>query len=94
MANLDAATIPASSSGGETLGPVHKGFNNAPLSVHTQIDELVEGDEDLPLFITGHSLGGALAMLATWYMKGDRLAACYTFGTLRVGDTGLGQQRR
>lgn len=89
MTNLNAATTPVSSSGGETLGNVHRGFNEAFLSVHDQIDPLLEGDDELPLFITGHSLGGALATLATWYLKGDNLAACYTFGAPRVGDTGL-----
>lgn len=89
MTNLDAATMPVSSSGGETLGNVHRGFNEAFLSVRDQIGPLLEGDEELPLFITGHSLGGALATLATWYLKGDSLAACYTFGAPRVGDTGL-----
>ena len=89
MTNLDAATTPVSSSGGETLGNVHRGFNEAFLSVRDQIGPLLEGDEELPLFITGHSLGGALATLATWYLKGDSLAACYTYGAPRVGDTGL-----
>ena len=89
MTNLDAATTQVCSSGGEVLGNVHRGFNDAFLSVRAQIGPLLEGDEDLPLFITGHSLGGALATLATWYLNGDSLAACYTFGAPRVGDTGL-----
>ena len=89
LTNLDAVTTPISSSDGETLGNVHRGFNQAFLSVRARIDELLDGDEDLPLYITGHSLGGALATLATWYLKGDSLAACYTFGAPRVGDTGL-----
>ena len=89
MTNLDAVTTPVPGSEGETLGNVHNGFNEAFLSVRARIDELLKGDEDLPLFITGHSLGGALATLATWYLKGDGLAACYTFGAPRVGDTGL-----
>jgi hypothetical protein len=39
------------------------------------------------LYITGHSLGGALATVATkfTYHKGG-LAACYTFGSPRVGN--------
>ena len=89
MTNLDAATTQVCSSGGKVLGNVHRGFNHAFLSVREQIDPLLEGDEDLPLFITGHSLGGALATLATWYLNGDSLAACYTFGAPRVGDAGL-----
>ena len=89
MTNLDATTTSVSSSSGETLGNVHRGFNEAFLSVHDQIDPLLEGDKQLPLFITGHSLGGALATLATWYLNGSSLAACYTFGAPRVGNTGL-----
>ncbi|MCP4020862.1 MAG: lipase family protein, partial [Desulfobacteraceae bacterium] len=40
-----------------------------------------------PLFISGHSLGGALATIAAkeLYHKGG-IAACYTFGSPRVGD--------
>ena len=89
MTNLDAATTQVCSSSGEVLGNVHRGFNEAFLSVRAQIGPLLKGDEDLPLFVTGHSLGGALATLATWYLNGDSLAACYTFGAPRVGDTGL-----
>ena len=90
MTNLDAATTQVCSSGGRVLGNVHRGFNDAFLSVRAQIGPLLQDDEDLPLFITGHSLGGALATLATWYLNGDSLAACYTFGAPRVGDTSHG----
>lgn len=72
-----------------TIANVHMGFNQAFLALENQIREHLCGDEDLPLYITGHSLGGALATLATWYIAGDRLAACYTFGSPRVGDDGL-----
>ena len=89
ITNLEARTMPISGTNGEVLGNVHRGFNEAFLSVRDQIDPLLEGHEKLPLFITGHSLGGALATLATWYLRGDSLAACYTFGAPRVGDTGL-----
>ena len=40
----------------------------------------------LPLFITGHSLGGALALLATKLVASDVNGACYTFGAPRVGN--------
>ena len=89
MTNLNAATTQVCSSRRAVLGNVHRGFNEAFLSIRPKILPLLEGDEDLPLFITGHSLGGALATLATWYLNGDNLAACYTFGAPRVGDSGL-----
>lgn len=40
----------------------------------------------LPLFITGHSLGGALALLATKLIAPDVTGACYTFGAPRIGN--------
>ena len=40
----------------------------------------------LPLFITGHSLGGALALLATRLTAPDVTGACYTFGAPRIGN--------
>ena len=89
ITNLDAVQTTVASSDGRTLGHVHEGFNDAFLSVCKRIDELLEGDEDLPLYITGDSLGGALATLATWCRPGESLAACYTFGAPRVGDSGL-----
>lgn len=36
------------------------------------------------LYITGHSLGGALAQIASAVLERDNLAACYTFGSPRV----------
>ena len=45
-----------------------------------------EGAQRLPLFITGHSLGGALALLATKLVAPDVTGACYTFGAPRVAN--------
>lgn len=92
MTNLDAATedVPSRDpKSSAVLGKVHKGFNQSFKSVEAQIHDLLKDDRGLPLYITGHSLGGALATLATWYLPGQKLAACYTFGAPRVGDTGL-----
>lgn len=43
------------------------------------------GSEPLPCYFTGHSLGGALALIATCELAPtDVIGACYTFGAPRV----------
>ncbi|NOX43230.1 MAG: lipase family protein [Gammaproteobacteria bacterium] len=73
----------------ETGGKIHTGFKEAFELVRFAIDKKLNEDEfqKKPLFITGHSLGGALATVAAKKLahKGG-LAACYTFGSPRVGD--------
>ena len=49
-------------------------------------DAKYEDGKPLPLFITGHSLGGALALLATKLVAPNVNDACYTFGAPRVGN--------
>ncbi|MFZ5883358.1 MAG: lipase family protein [Chloroflexota bacterium] len=72
-------------------GRVHKGFAEAYRSVEPQILDGLKKVRGLPLYITGHSLGAALATIATQHLEGDpswrdEIAACYTFGSPRVGD--------
>ena len=72
-------------------GRVHKGFINAYKSVRTEIEKSVAKVDGLPLYITGHSLGAALATVATQFLESnpvfrDQIAACYTFGSPRVGN--------
>ena len=73
----------------ETGGRIHSGFKQAFEQISLDIQETLNEDKFLntPLFITGHSLGGALATIAAKKLshKGG-LAACYTFGAPRVGD--------
>ncbi len=73
----------------ETGGKMHTGFKEAFDEVGYDIEEKLKEDEfkDRPLFVTGHSLGGALATVAAKKLshKGG-LAGCYTFGSPRVGD--------
>ncbi len=78
-------------------GVVHGGFYDAYLSVADLLDEktTVTASPDAPrIWVTGHSLGGALASVATaeslaridqgWTTN---LAGMATFGSPRVGDT-------
>lgn len=70
-------------------GKVHSGFSDAYDEVALDIQTTLNQDEykDKPLFITGHSLGGALATIAAKKLKHHGgLAGCYTFGSPRVGD--------
>jgi len=74
-------------------GRIHKGFAEAYKSIEIQVLKAVKSKkiEDLPLYITGHSLGAAVATVATQYLERDKdlrnqIAACYTFGSPRVGN--------
>jgi len=73
-------------------GQIHSGFYQAYGDVAGKIKDKLKLREvkDLPLYITGHSLGGALATVATQDLEKsglkDQIAACYTFGSPRVGN--------
>ena len=74
-------------------GRVHRGFVSAYNSIGPQIVKQLAKVKDIPLYITGHSLGAALATLATRSLEEhesgnfrDQIAACYTFGSPRVGN--------
>ena len=72
-----------------TKGRVHQGFKEAFEAISSKVMIFLKKDEYLkmPLFLTGHSLGGALATVATKNIKHEGgLAACYTFGSPKVGD--------
>lgn len=67
-------------------GLVHRGFLQALLQVWRPLRQQLRQCTG-PLFVTGHSLGGALATLAGAVL-GPR--AIYTFGAPRVGDAAFG----
>ncbi len=72
-------------------GRVHQGFQAAWLSVAGDVlKELDRLRKQRPrcLYITGHSLGGALAAMATAHLlaKGRTVTALYNFGQPRIGD--------
>lgn len=65
---------------------IHDGFNRAFQCVEKDIKETVDKLANHSLYVTGHSLGGALALIATRVLNSDNLAACYTFGSPKVGN--------
>jgi len=65
-------------------GRVHNGFQNELEKIWDKIVELIEMDKDKELYITGHSLGGAMATIAASRLK-DEVEALYTYGSPRVG---------
>jgi hypothetical protein len=70
---------------------VHAGFYEAFRTIEGQLHKCLRAQRpELPLYLTGHSLGGALALVAAAAFGGtdglgDRIAAVYTFGAPRVG---------
>ncbi len=73
----------------ESGGRVHAGFNRAYEQVAGDIQRELAASRlrDKPLYITGHSLGGALATIAAKRLNHPAgIAACYSFGAPRVGD--------
>lgn len=69
----------------------HQGFVNAIADiwepVYTQVDRELR-QSDRPLWLTGHSLGGALALLAGWlfHRKTISVHQIYTFGGPMIGN--------
>ncbi|MGH7025477.1 MAG: lipase family protein [Caulobacteraceae bacterium] len=81
--NLNALTVPMEGFPGVR---VHRGFWQA---FSTQRDRIVQSvnknvPDNIGLYITGHSLGGALAQIASAVLERNNLAACYTYGSPRV----------
>ena len=66
---------------------IHSGYLGQFNSLRGDIEKALVKPEikDLQLFITGHSLGGALAVTAVKFLASDITGACYTFGSPPVG---------
>ncbi|MGC3969253.1 MAG: lipase family protein [Pirellulales bacterium] len=76
---------------GEYSGRVHRGFSYAMRRTWHKVEAVLNAVRGKPLFVTGHSMGGALAVLAACRLaqSGRPPTAVYTFGALRVGDLGF-----
>ncbi len=72
---------------------VHGGYLSQFDSLRQDIVKALARDEarELQLFITGHSLGGALAIRAVKFLASDITGACYTFGSPPVGTKAFDQ---
>jgi hypothetical protein len=75
---------------------VHCGFLEVFNSCKDEIEAVVNDSVSptLRFYIIGHSLGGALAQIASAALNRDNLAACYTFGAPRVATAGFDEQVR
>lgn len=70
---------------------VHSGFMQQYDDISCKLETALDQDavKGKPLFITGHSLGGAVATIAARRLDAERrIAACYTYGSPRVGTEG------
>ncbi len=75
------------SSAGDGIG-VHHGFYSTISVIGGHLIQRAGWGRKLPLFITGHSLGGALAVLAAKILRGAGffIQGVYVFGCPRVGN--------
>jgi pimeloyl-ACP methyl ester carboxylesterase len=73
---------------GEYEVRVHQGFSAVLRHTWAKVESLLDEARDKPLFLTGHSMGGALAVLTACRLAkmGRPPTAVYTFGAPRVGD--------
>ena len=73
--------------GAQVHGGFQAAFDAVEPAIREKLDPLI--DAGRTLYLTGHSLGGALALIATREIGPDSHGACYTFGSPRVGRFGF-----
>jgi hypothetical protein len=67
-------------------GCVHQGFSDALDEVWDELKQWLTTAGEKQLWVTGHSLGGALALLSAMRLDGEKVNVC-TFGQPRIGDS-------
>jgi predicted lipase len=76
--------------GAEIIGGVHAGFLTAATAIVPALVEAIRESGATRVVLTGHSLGGALAVVVAALLEADPAAppvsAVYTFGSPRTGD--------
>ena len=87
----DWRTIASISSSETPLGDVHEGFWDATLLFSDELQEFERQTGDRSAFLSGHSLGGAMACLACVRLD-DALNGVYTFAQPPVGTREFGAQ--
>ena len=69
-------------------GHVHHGFLTAYADISDEVNTVVQAQRPgQALWLTGHSMGGALATLAAAHFGAPTIQGIYTYGCPRVGDT-------
>ena len=70
------------------LGNVHTGFNKAYEDLRGDVEKVLQQSAGKTIWVTGHSLGGAMAVICATRIKQERLGQprIVTFGQPRVGD--------
>ena len=71
-------------------GKVHTGFYDATAAIIDQVASQVKTKGSKPVYVTGHSLGGAMAVLGAWIMQatyGIKIAQVMTFAAPKPGDS-------
>ncbi len=74
------------------MGKLHKLYTNNYCEIHNQLTEFLDKalkKEKKPVYITGHSRGGALAIIAASQLFKQNVAACYTFGSPPISEDRL-----
>ncbi|MFM8218759.1 MAG: lipase family protein, partial [Planctomycetaceae bacterium] len=68
-------------------GPVHRGFRGQFLDVADELNRLLDSHPHSRLFVTGHSLGGAIATVAAaeWADRPVRPTSVFTYGQPATG---------
>jgi predicted lipase len=73
-------------------GAVHAGFWASYETLHDQLIEVLRQKNPKRIWVTGHSLGGALAVVCSYRLmtdEGKEIAGVMTFGQPRVGSPGF-----